>query len=269
MPITYITMLIGTLALIGFPFFSGFYSKDLIIEAVELSTLPGAQLAYWAVLSSVFVTAFYSFRLFFVVFHGKPRMTEEQYGHVHETPMVVWGPLVLLAIPSVGIGAFAMPYLFNGYLSDAIVVHSEHDVLATLGLHFHGVVAMAKDSIHHMPFKLAMAGMFTAFYCYCIHTSLPAKIAKTFSLFDKLFRYKYGFDFVITALLLPLVRGIAWILWRLGDVFAIDGLVNGTASVVRKMALTFRHMQTGYIHHYAFAMMLGIVAFLLGLVFYV
>ena len=194
MPITYITMLVGSLALIGFPFFSGFYSKDTIIEAVGLSQLPFANIAYAAVLMSVFVTALYSFRLFFVVFHTNPRMDEETKAHLHESPMVVWLPLVLLAIPSVVAGAWFAKDVFGNFFENSIFVLPQHSVMSQLASEYHGFEAMGLHGFQSMPFMLAMAGVLTAWIGYVVWPR-SAKIAKT--LFKPLYLildYKYGFD---------------------------------------------------------------------------
>lgn len=265
LPITYVTMLIGTLALMGFPFFSGFYSKDLIIEAISFSTLPGAKMAYYAVLFSVFVTAFYSFRLLFVVFHTQPRMDKETESHLHEPAWVVWLPLILLAIPSVMLGYVLIEPMVMGYLGQGISVHSElHSSMTQIQTHYHGPVAMALHGFTSKPVWLALAGAFSAWLLYVKFPRVPSKIQTKVSLLYKIMHYKYGFDLFNQYLLAPFVRMIGWVFWTLGDKIVIDGLVvNGSAKVVAMSAKLMRHIQSGYIYHYAFAMILGLLALML------
>jgi NADH-quinone oxidoreductase subunit L len=268
MPITYITMLIGSLALIGFPFFSGFYSKDTIIEAVHLSELPGANIAYWIVLGSVFVTALYSFRMFFLVFHTKERMDEHTRSHLHETPAVVWMPLVLLAIPSVVIGAWFAKPLFAGFFGNAIFVLPEHNVMATLGHEYHGATQMALHGFQSLPFGLAMAGIVVAWLFY---VQLPVLARLTRKLFAPIYFIlvnKYGFDDFNQAVFAGGARGLGWLCWRLGDRALIDGvMVNGTAHSIGYFSKVVRHLQSGYVYHYAFAMITGLIFLLLWLMY--
>ena len=175
MPITYVTMLVGSLALAGIPFFSGFYSKDLIIEAVKLSHLPLAKVAYWFVLGSVFVTALYTFRLLFLVFHTQPRMDEHTREHLHESPAVVWIPLVLLAIPSAIIGAWFIGPILQGFLGKAIFVLPQHVVVSELASEFHGPLAMTLHGFMAPPFYFAALGIFVAWLCYIKALHCPRK----------------------------------------------------------------------------------------------
>jgi NADH-quinone oxidoreductase subunit L len=266
MPITWITSLIGSLALIGTPGFAGFYSKDAIIEAVHASTIPGANFAYWAVLLGVFVTAFYSFRMYFLVFHGKPRMDEHTREHLHETPWVVTGPLIALAIPSVIIGAlYIEPMLFAepGFFGNAIHVDHAHDTLAHMGEHFHGPLAMILHAFTTWPFWLAAAGVGLAAYLYLVRPDLPAVIVGRTRPVHRLLVKKYYFDEVYAAVFAAGSRGIGWVLWRLGDVRIIDGLVvNGSARTVGWVASLVRHVQSGYLYHYAFGMIIGLLLLL-------
>lgn len=267
MPITYITMLVGSLALIGFPGFSGFYSKDLIIEAVHLSTLPGSNIAYAAVLCSVFVTALYSFRLLFMVFHGSERMDIHTRDHLHESPMVVWLPLVLLAVPSVISGWPVIARILEGYFAQSIVVLPQHDVLATFKEEFHGPWAMLKHGLLATPFWLAMAGVATAWIGYLKVPSLPQRIKTIFKPIYTLLVRKYGFDEFNQIVIAGGVRGIGWLCWRLGDRALIDGLaVNGSAKSIGMLAKVSRKVQTGYLYHYAFAMITGFFVLLVWLV---
>ncbi|MEL0082720.1 MAG: NADH-quinone oxidoreductase subunit L [Gammaproteobacteria bacterium] len=261
MPITYVTCLIGTLALVGFPGFAGFFSKDAIIEAVKHSQLPGAGFAYIAVLAGVFVTSLYSFRLLFLVFHGKERMDEETRGHLHETPLVVTGPLMALAIPSVIIGALAMePMLFGGYFGDAIFVLPAHQTLAELQSHWHGAVQFTLHGFTQPPFWLMLGGLISAWVLYMSKPELPAKIAAAFSPLHQLLLNNYYLDRFNQWLFAGGLRGIGQFLWRIGDVTIIDGLVvNGSARTVGALSAVLRHIQTGYLYHYAFAMMIGLM----------
>ena len=264
MPITYWTSLVGSLALIGFPGTAGFFSKDGIIEAVHHSHIPGAGLAYWAVLIGVFVTALYSFRMFFLVFHGKERMDDHTREHLHETPAVVTVPLVLLAIPSVIVGAFYIePVLFGGYFGEAIYVAPEHDVLAELGEGYTGVTGFMLHGLVTAPFWLAAAGVLTAWFLYMKRPDLPALIKERLHLLHKVLVHKYGFDDFNQFFFAGGARGLGSMLWRLGDIKLIDGLVvNGSARAVGWFSGVIRHMQSGYLYHYAFAMIIGLLVLL-------
>lgn len=266
MPITYITMLLGSLALIGFPFFSGFYSKDTIIEAVHLSTLPGAHIVYWLVLGSVFVTALYSFRMFFLVFHTKERMDEHTRSHLHESPMVVWLPLVLLAIPSVVIGAAFAGDVFGDFFANSIFVLPEHNVMKTLSEEYHGAVAMAVHGFTSVPFFLAIAGIVVAYVFYVLKPSLAETTRKLVAPLYSLLMNKYGFDAFNQTVIAGGTRAIGKLFWHVGDEKLIDGLmVNGSAKTVGYSAKIMRHLQSGYVYHYAFAMITGLIALCLWL----
>ncbi|HEC18986.1 MAG TPA: NADH-quinone oxidoreductase subunit L [Gammaproteobacteria bacterium] len=261
MPITYVCMLIGSLALIGFPGFAGFFSKDAIIEAVHASTIPGAGFAYFAIVAGVFVTAFYSFRMFFLVFHGKERMDEHTREHLHESPKVVTVPLMLLAIPSVLAGAFYIePMLFGNLFADAIYVKPEHDVLAEIGEHFHGVGGFMLHGAMGLPFILAMAGLLSAAFFYLKRPDIPAMIKEKFSLIYTILDRKYGFDDFNDTFFAGGARALGRMLWNIGDIKLIDGLmVNGSARSVGWFASRIRSTQTGYLYHYAFVMIIGLV----------
>ncbi len=261
MPITWITGLVGTLALIGFPGFAGFYSKDVIIEAVRHSEIPGAGFAYIAVLLGVFITALYSFRMYFLVFHGKERMDHHTRDHLHESPWVITVPLVMLAIPSVLAGAmYAGDMAFGDFFAGAIRVLPEHDVLDQLAQGYHGWFAMALHGLMAPPVWLAAAGVFVAWYLYIRRPELPARIAARFSTIHRVLENKYGFDQFNDWFFAGGSRGLGRVLWRAGDVTLIDGLVvNGTARVVGWTAAVTRWVQSGYLYHYAFAMIVGLL----------
>ena len=257
LPITYWTALIGSLALIGFPGFSGFFSKDAIIEAVHASTLAGSGFAYFAVLSGVFITALYSFRLFFIVFHGEERF-EKHDGHVpHESPSVVTGPLILLAIPSVLAGLLIGPMVFGHFFGDAIFVLAEHDVLSQLN--YHGVFGFMLHGLQEPPFWLAMAGVGAAYYFYMVNPSIPAKLHRSFNWLYRILENKYGFDRFNEVVFSGGSRLIGRVLWKVGDQTMIDGaVVNGAAKTVGLVSKKMRLVQSGYLYHYAFAMILGV-----------
>lgn len=264
MPITWITSVVGTLALIGFPFFSGFYSKDMIIEAVGEAHRFGSGFAYWAVLLGVLITAFYSFRLLYLVFHGKPRMDKHTQEHMHETPLVVTIPLILLAIPSVLIGYFTIePVLFGGWLDDAIKVNEHHDVIAELSHHFHGATAMALHSVQTIPFWLMLGGFALATWIYMFKPSIADSMVKRFSGIYKLLMNKYYFDDFNNKVF---ARGFVRIgqgLWKRGDAGLIDGVaINGTAALIGKLGERVRLLQSGYLYQYAFAMIIGLIGLL-------
>ncbi len=265
MPITYVTALIGSLALIGFPGFSGFFSKDAIIEAVHYSDIWGSDIAYWAVLSGVFVTALYTFRMFFMTFHGRERMDEHTREHLHETPWVVTVPLVLLAVPSVLVGLLWVgPMLFEGYFGAAIQVAPEHDALGRWGAeHWHGPWAMVLHGLVMPPLWLAAGGVLAAWYLYLKRPELPAVIARRLSLVHRILLDKYGHDRFNQWFFAGGTRGIGRLLWDVGDMKLIDGLlVNGSARAVGWFSGILRHIQSGYLYHYAFAMIIGLLLLL-------
>ena len=281
MPITWITSLIGSLALVGTPFFSGFYSKESIIEAVHHANVPGSGIAYWALLSGVFVTAFYSFRMYFLVFHGKPRF-ETAHGHdahghdahghdghgahvPHESPWVVTVPLVLLAIPSIIIGAIAADSMITGeYFKGVITVFADrHPAMAALAEHWHGWVAMALHGFTSLPFWLMVAGIATAWYFYLVNPAIPARLQQTFKGIYTILENKYYLDRFNEWFFAGGARRLGSGLWKRGDQGLIDGLVvNGSARLVGWFSRVLRQGQTGFLNHYAIAMIIGL-AFLL------
>ena len=281
MPITWITSLIGSLALVGTPFFSGFYSKESIIEAVHHANVPGSGIAYWALLSGVFVTAFYSFRMYFLVFHGKPRF-ETAHGHdahghdahghdghgahvPHESPWVVTVPLVLLAIPSIIIGALAADSMITGeYFKGVITVFADkHPAMAALTEHWHGWVAMALHGFTSLPFWLMIAGIATAWYFYLVNPAIPARLQQTFKGIYTVLENKYYLDRFNEWFFAGGARRLGSGLWKRGDQGLIDGLVvNGSARLVGWFSRVLRQGQTGFLNHYAIAMIIGL-AFLL------
>jgi len=320
LPITYWTCVIGTLALIGFPGTSGFFSKDALIEAVEASHIPGAHYAYWCVFLGVFITAFYSFRLVFMTFHGPERFRnvshddhapatpavahtdhsdhghgsshatatptvshepdvshgatdhshdDHSHGHhgpvePHESPWVVTVPLILLAIPSLFIGWLTIgPVLFGDYFQGAIFVKEQHDVLAHIGEEFHGPVSFIVHALQHPPVYLALAGWLLAWLLYVKKPEIPGMIAARVSPIYKLLVNKFYFDEIYQFVFAGGSRALGTALWRVGDVAVIDGtVVNGTARLVGWFSGVVRHVQSGYLYHYAFAMIIGLSAML-------
>ena len=265
MPITWLTCLIGSLALIGFPGTAGFFSKDAIIEAVKESTTPGAGIGYAACLSGVFITALYSFRLVFLVFHGKERMDHHTQEHLHESPAVVWVPLVALAVPSLVAGALGVgPMLFGDYFGQSIFLNPPHlEAVTEAREHFHGILPFVLHGMLQPPFWLAMAGVTTAWFCYLKQPSIPGKVADALAPVKKVLEAKYGFDRFNEIFFAGGARGTGSVLWRVGDVGLIDGLVvNGSARLVGLWSQLMRSVQSGYLYHYAFAMILGLLALL-------
>jgi len=269
MPITYWTALIGSLALIGFPGTSGFFSKDSIIEAVHAAHIPGSGFAYAAVLLGVFITAFYTFRMFFLVFHGQERMDEHTRAHVHESPLVVTVPLIFLAIPSLIIGAMTIePMLFDNYFGSAILVDAAHDTLAEVGEEFHGVATFILHGMLAPPFWLAMAGLGSAWLIYLQKPQLAGQIRNAFSPVYNILVNKYGCDDFNEKVFAFGGRRVGRSLWKGGDQLAIDGImVNGTARTIGWFASVLRHIQSGFLYHYAFAMILGLLGMLTFFVF--
>ncbi len=264
MPITWITFLLGTLALIGTPGFAGFYSKDSILEAVHYSHIAGSGFAYFAVMLGVFVTSFYSFRLYFLVFHGKERMDHHTQEHLHETPAVVTVPLILLAIPSVVIGAMAIePLLFGDTFKGIIAVAPAHDVLKHLGEHFHGAMNFALHGMTGLPFILVLAGFGSAFYLYMVKPELPDLIQQRVAVLYDIMVRKYLFDEIYQSVFMRGSQNLGTVLWKYGDAGLIDGLmVNGTARLVGWFSAITRQVQTGYLYTYAFAMIIGLLILL-------
>ncbi len=287
MPITWITSLVGSLALIGTPFLSGFYSKDSIIEAVGMSHIPGAGFAYFSVLAGVFVTAFYSFRMYFLVFHGEERFgkaghgdhhdhqgdhDDEETSHdhhhglapgqkPHETPWVVTLPLVLLAIPSVIIGYIAIgPMVFGDFFKDVIYIDLHaHPAMEHLAEEFHGAAAMGIHALTTLPFFLALGGVVLSWFFYMKRPDIPAAIQRRFSAIHTLLENKYYFDKFNEVVFAGGARLLGKVLWRGGDVGVIDGMVvNGSAKLVGWVASVTRLFQTGYVYHYAFTMIIGL-----------
>lgn len=260
MPVTWITMWIGTLALIGFPGFAGFFSKDAIIEAVHHSEIYGSGFAYFSVMAGVIITAFYSFRLLYLTFHGKPRMDEHTESHLKESPLVVTVPLVLLAIPSIFIGGmYIEPMLFGDFFGDAIVVSQEHDVLAKLKESWHGIGQFMAHGVKALPFYLMLTGWLGAWICYMKYPHIPELISKRFSFIHRLLENKYYIDEIYSTVFAAGSRLVGRLFWRLGDERLIDGLmVNGSARVVGWVSSLVRHVQSGYVYHYAFAMIIGL-----------
>jgi len=287
MPLTWITFLLGSLALIGTPFFSGFFSKDEIIMAVHASNLPASGFAYFAVMAGVFVTAFYSFRLYFLVFHGKDRFDQnpdahhghhddhsaaaDDHGHGHdghathqepkESPWVVTIPLILLAIPSVIIGYHTIgPMLFGDFFKDAIYVNAElHKAMEVLAEEFHGAAALARHGFYAAPFWLALAGVVTSWYMYMVNPALPAAIKRNAMPVFNLLENKYYLDWFNENVLARGARGLGVVLWKVGDQTLIDGAaVNGSWRVVGLISSVVRKFQTGFLYDYALTMVLGI-----------
>ncbi|AUT46722.1 NADH-quinone oxidoreductase subunit L [Achromobacter sp. AONIH1] len=280
MPITWITFLLGTLALVGTPFFSGFYSKEHIIEAAGAAKVWGASFAYYATLIGVFVTSLYSFRVYFLVFHGKERFDTSGHGHghghddhghddhghhggtPHESPWVVTLPLLLLAIPSVLIGAWVVdPMLFGKFFDGVIKVLPQHPAMHELHEEWHGWVAFGMHAFQTLPFWLVVAGAVIAWYCYLINPKVPAAIKSSLSGVNKILENKYFVDWINEQIIARGARCLGRGLWQTGDRGLIDGLlVNGSARVVGWVSAISRHLQSGFIYHYAFAMIIGIMA---------
>jgi NADH-quinone oxidoreductase subunit L len=283
MPITWITSLLGTLALIGTPLFAGFYSKDSIIEAVHFSNLPASGFAYFAVLAGVFVTSFYSFRLYFLVFHGKERYDQnpeahhddhghdDDHGHghgdgkPHESPWVVTVPLLLLAIPSVVIGFMTIqPMLFGDFLKDAIFINLDaHPAMKTFAEEFHGALAMAAHSFFTLPLYLALAGAVSAWYMYLINPKVPTAIGRALRPIVVVLENKYYMDWFNENVLAKAARGLGIGLWKGGDRGVIEGgVVNASWKLVGVVSAVVRRAQTGYLYHYALMMIVGVLLFM-------
>jgi NADH-quinone oxidoreductase subunit L len=278
MPITYATMLIGALANAGIPPFAGFFSKDSIIEALAISHVPGHTFAYVLALGAVFVGALYSFRLMFYAFHGAERFEaghagagaahgieepqhEAMHGKPHESPWVITVPLVLLAIPSVLIGAMAIgPMLYGGWFEGSIAPTATMEEMAR---EFHGWLPMALHAFASLPLWLALAGVATAWYFYIARPDLPAVVKAKAGFLATVLDHKYYLDEFNDWFFAGGARRLGNGLWLWGDKTLIDGImVNGTARLIGWFAGVARRVQTGYIYHYAFTMIFGVFALL-------
>ena len=268
MPITAVTAWVGSLALIGFPFTSGFYSKDLIIEAVKLADRPGAGFAVFAVYAGVVVTALYTFRMLYLTFHGNTRADRETLSHAQESPWVVTLPLILLAIPSLAIGYLTVePLLFGGALSDSIRVNPANDPLIPLTEHFHGAAAFALHGFVTPVFWLAMLGVGLATWVYLYKPGIAAAMKSRFHGLWTVLDKKYGFDEFYQYVVAGGGLKLASFLSDRGDRMLIDGwIVHGSARLVASASARLRQVQTGFLYHYAFAMIVGLVALVFAFV---
>jgi len=268
MPVTYWTCLVGCLALIGFPGTSGFFSKDLLIDAVAASHRAGSTYAYICVLAGVFITALYTFRMFFMTFHGEERMDHHTREHLHESPLVVTAPLVLLSIPSAAIGWLTVQHLlFGDFFAGSIHVAPSHNVLEGMGEEFHGSAMFVVSALTSVPLWLAALGVFTAWLFFLKTPSLADSAQRSFKWVYTILVDKYGFDWFDEHVIMPGARMLGGGLWRFGDQMVIDNaLVNGSARAVGWLGSIMRYAQSGYLYHYAFAMILGLASLLMWLV---
>ena len=263
MPVTYVTMFIAGLANVGFPGLSGFFSKDSIIEAVHFSDIPGANFAYFCVLVTVFVTAFYTFRMLFMTFHGSPRMDQHTKEHLHESPWAITLPLIILVIPAIGAGWLIETMLFGNYFGDSIHIGSQHEAVAKMEAQFHGVWGMMSHALTTLPFWFLLGGIFTAWYFYMVKTDMPGKVKQKFGPIYTLLDRKYYIDEFYSWFFAGGARALGRGFWKFGDVKIIDGFfVNGSARVVVWAAGLIRQFQSGYIYHYAFTMIVGVFVLL-------
>jgi NADH-quinone oxidoreductase subunit L len=267
LPLTYICFLIGALSLAAIPPFAGFYSKDAIIEAVHVSNITGSHYAYWALVIGAFFTALYIFRALFMTFHGRSRIDHETASHVKESSWVVWLPLVILAIPAVILGfIWIKPMLFSspGMLGDAIYVAPQNNVLAQMTSDFHGAWAMALQALTSLPFWFAILGIIVAWVCYVLKPGLPAKLVKHSKWIYFILINKYGFDTFNQWFFVRGTRTLAGFFYKILDKEVIDdGLVNGSGRAIQWLSVNLKRMQTGYLYHYALAMIIGVLVFII------
>jgi NADH-quinone oxidoreductase subunit L len=252
MPVTYITFLIGALALCAIPPFAGFYSKDLIIEAVSHAQEIGGQYAYYCVLLGAFITPLYTFRALFLTFHGKPRFNDEIQEHLKESSWVVLFPLIILAIPSVLAGYYLItPLIFNHELDNSIFVLNSH------------LSELSMPALYSLPLLLSVAGIITAWFFYSLFPKLPLALSKNLSVLYKILIYKYGFDLLNEKVLMPTVRFLANIFYKVGDEKIVDDtFVNGSGRMMTRLSQVARKLQSGYLYHYVFLMLLGLIVLL-------
>lgn len=267
MPITYYTMLIGSLALVGFPGFSGFFSKDLIIDSVKFSSLPYSDFAYYILVLSVFFTSFYSFRLLFLVFHTNERIEDEHKGHVKESPLVITLPLVILGFFSLISGWVLFDPILNNYFRSAIFVAGENNVCTIALHHLINAKHLFLHGLFSLPFLMTLLGMFSAWYIYCVNISYSIYIKNKFNFIYIILINKYGFDIFNQNVLAYGVRFLGVLFWKLGDVLLVDRLiVNGSANVVRYMSIFATKIQTGRLYNYVYIMITGFTILLCWLV---
>ncbi len=267
MPITYVCMLFGALALAAIPPFSGFFSKDLIIEAVQASTIPGHSIASFFVVGGAFVTAVYTFRMFFIVFHGKSRLSDEHDRQMKESPLTILIPLICLAIPALLIGVLFFVPSLNGFFGNAIYIAPQYDVVAKLQALYHSPWQFFLHGLHTLPFWLAIAGIAVTFVFYVLCPAIPQWIATKFRWIHTFLVKKYFFEDTLDWISCAFAKGIGYLCWVVGDIVIIDkGGVEGSAKTMRLLGRVTRRLQTGYLYHYAFAMIIGLLV-LLGWVY--
>jgi NADH-quinone oxidoreductase subunit L len=267
LPITYMTFMIGSLALCAIPPFAGFYSKDTIIEATHLSHIYGASYAYLCVLAGAFVTPLYTFRALFMTFHTTPRMDEHTKNHIKESSWVVWLPLVLLAVPSIVAGGMLikkMLYAQPTLLGNTIFVLPEHNVMEHLATEFHGATRMALNAGLTLTLWVSIAGIVTAWLFTAYRPQWSTWFVHRFAWLYSILVRKFGFDQFNEVVFVEGTQETGHLFYDVSDVKLIDGvMVNGSGRIVRWVAKTARKVQTGYLYHYALAMVLGVVVFLL------
>jgi len=268
LPITYLTSLLGALALIGFPGFAGFYSKDILIESIQASHTPGHAYASFCVTLGVFITAFYTFRMIFMTFHGEERFDDHTREHLHESPWVVTLPLILLAIPSVVIGALSVQtILFGNFFDGVITVLPQHEVLAEIKAEFGDPLTFALHSLTSPTLMLALGGVVMAWVLYIKQPHWPAVIQSKVQPLYSLLEQKYYFDWFNEHIIAGGARWVGSLFWKVVDQAIIDSAaVNGSAWLVERASRILRQAQSGYLYHYAFAMMIALAAMLAWLI---
>jgi len=270
MPLTYVCFLVGALALAAIPPFAGFYSKDAIIEAVHLSTIPGASYAYWCLLIGSFVTGFYIFRAFFMAFHTKERMDEKLRSHLKETHWTMLLPMVLLAIPSVVLGGLLVKkilYQTPGLLGTGIHIAPKYNVLAIMAKTFPGVMEDAVHSLKTLPFWFAFSGVFFAWFVVIVAPQLRTWFMRRFSWIYRSLVNQYGFDLFNDFVLARGTRKLANFFFNVGDLKILDHyVVDGSARNVTRVSKLVRRLQSGYLYHYAFVMIIGLLGFMVWLI---
>lgn len=265
MPISFATMLIGGLALSGFPGTSGYFSKDLIIAATKLSNQHFSKFGYWMTLLSVVLTTIYTFRMIYLVFFSKERMKPEIKATLHESPKVVWVPLVILAIPSLILGMFLISPVLNNFFGDAIFVLPQHNTVEMFrNDEFHGVIHMFAHGFLSWPFLCILGGFLLVWICYIKYPQMPTIIGNDAKPLTFILKAKYGFDALNEKLIMPCMKSLGKYFWRFGDVICIDGvMVNGTANNIGKFSLLLKRLQTGYLYHYVFIIMAGVLTLII------
>lgn len=269
MPITFVTMLIASFSLVGFPSLSGFFSKDLIIQGLYHSNLAFAPIAHFVAVVGVFITALYTFRLIFIVFYNKEKMDDYKKENLKESPLVIWVSLIVLLIPSIFVGGFFYNNILDGELLNGVKILSSHSAFATLNAYKVNVFEFILKGFVSIEFLLVLLGIITSWLCYVKYTDLPEKIIKKIKPVYFVLSKKYWVDYLYQKYIVSFVKEVGWFFWVYIDKWFINGIcVHGVSTTVTKVSIVVRKMQTGYLYHYVLFMIISLFAFLAWLILF-